>query len=111
MTGALYSLEQIERVRREFSLVAMVAKRLDLKRAGRRWSGLCPFHGEKTPSFTVGEGNSGEFYHCFGCGAHGDLFDWLEHAEGWNFGDAMKRLLGGEAPDARRPMQADQRPP
>jgi hypothetical protein len=110
MTGALYSLEQIERVRREFSLVAMVAKRLDLKRAGRRWSGLCPFHGEKTPSFTVGEGNSGEFYHCFGCGAHGDLFDWLEHAEGWNFGDAMKRLMGGEAPDARRPMQADQRP-
>jgi hypothetical protein len=109
MTGALYSPEQIERVRREFSLIAMVAKRVDLKRAGRRWSGLCPFHGEKSPSFTVGEGDNGEFYHCFGCGAHGDLFDWLEHAEGWSFLDALKRLLGGERPDARHAMQAEQR--
>jgi DNA primase len=111
MTGALYSPEQIERVRREHSLVTMVRKRVELRRAGRRWSGLCPFHGEKTPSFTVGDGTSGEFYHCFGCGAHGDLFDWLEHAEGWSFAQAMQRLIGGEMPDARRPMHAEQRQP
>jgi DNA primase len=83
----------------------MVAKRVELRRAGRRWSGLCPFHGERSASFTVGEGQtSGEFYHCFGCGAHGDLFDWLEHAEGWGFLDAMKRLLGGESPDINGPL-------
>jgi hypothetical protein len=111
MTGALYSQEQIDRVRREHSLVELVRKRAELRRSGQRWKACCPFHTEKTPSFTVGEGTHGEFYHCFGCGAHGDLFKWLEEVEGWKFPEAMKRLLGGEVPDARHPVQVEQRAP
>jgi hypothetical protein len=108
--GSLYSPEQIERVRREQSLVDLVGKRVKLRRAGRRWSGLCPFHKEQTPSFTVGEAKGGgESFHCFGCGAHGDLFDWLEQVEGWPFLEAMKHLLAGEKPDARHPTSPAQR--
>jgi hypothetical protein len=109
MTGGLYSQEQIDRVRREHSLIDLVRKRVDLRRGGQRRKACCPFHSEKTPSFTVGEGTHGEFYHCFGCGAHGDLFRWLEEVEGWKFADAMKRLLDGAVPDARRPMKAEPR--
>lgn len=109
MTAALYSQEQIDRVRREHSLLELVRKRVELRRSGQRWKACCPFHTEKTPSFTVGDGTNSEFYHCFGCGAHGDLFRWLEEVEGWKFPEAMKRLLGGEVPDARRAVQVEQR--
>lgn len=108
--GTQYSTEQIQRVRSSHSLVSLVGKRVKLKRAGRRWSGLCPFHKERTPSFTVGEGREGsEFYHCFGCGSHGDVFEWLEQFEGWSFLEAMKHLLAGEQPDARRAAAPVQR--
>lgn len=97
----------IERAREAQSLVGLVARRVKLRRAGRSWSGLCPFHDEKTPSFTVTDEKG--FYHCFGCGAHGDAIRWLMEAEGRSFVDAVTDLLGGQLPDARAPMQVARR--
>lgn len=98
----------IERARSAQSLVSLVGRRVKLRRAGRGWSGLCPFHDEKTPSFTVSDEKG--FYHCFGCGAHGSAIDWMIDAEGvGGFLEAVKALLGGELPDARAPMKTVQR--
>lgn len=62
----------------------------DLKQNYRRFVGLCPFHGEKTPSFTIFENNH---YKCFGCQAHGDSIDFIQKTRGLNFVDAVKELL------------------
>lgn len=97
----------IERARGAQSLVGLVAKRVKLRRSGRDWAGLCPFHQEKTASFTVSDAKG--FYHCFGCGAHGSAIDWMIEAEGLDFRGAVAALLGGELPDARKPMQPAQR--
>ena len=71
-------------------LVSVIGKRVALKRAGREHSGLCPFHNEKTPSFTVNEEKG--FYHCFGCGAHGSVFDFVMETENLSFPEAVERL-------------------
>lgn len=98
----------VERARSAQSLVGLVARRVKLQRAGRGWKGLCPFHDEKSPSFTVSDEKG--FYHCFGCGAHGSAIDWMIEAEGaGGFREAVQALLGGSLPDARRPMQAERR--
>jgi hypothetical protein len=97
----------IERARSAQSLVGLVARRVQLRRSGRSWSGLCPFHKEKTPSFTVSDERG--FYHCFGCGAHGSAIDWMMNAEGLTFREAVSSLLGGALPDARRPLPVTQR--
>jgi hypothetical protein len=69
-----------EELKASVSLSAIVGRSLPLKRSGREMKGLCPFHKERTPSFTVNDAEG--FYHCFGCGAHGDVFDWLWHKQG-----------------------------
>jgi hypothetical protein len=97
----------IERARGARSLVALVARRVQLRRAGRDWNGLCPFHKERTPSFKVSDEKG--FYHCFGCGAHGSAIDWMMEGEGLDFRGAVASLLGGELPDARKPLQAVER--
>src|SRR5512146_395415 len=61
-----------------------------LKRAGNSYKGLCPFHGEKTPSFVVNRDKG--FFHCFGCGAGGDVFKFLEMHESIGFQDAVRQL-------------------
>lgn len=94
----------IERARGAQSLVSLVARRVKLRRAGRGWNGLCPFHQERTPSFTVSDEKG--FYHCFGCGAHGDAIRWLEEAEGLQFREAVESLLGGSIPSNRRALPA-----
>lgn len=63
---------------------------MKLQRAGREWKACCPFHKEKTPSFTLSDEKG--FYHCFGCGAHGDAIRWLTDARGLPFIDAVKEL-------------------
>lgn len=82
----------IREVRARTNLVALVAAsvRLEVDSRGTRGTALCPFHAEKTPSFTVVRSQG--FYHCFGCSAHGDCFAWLEHAEGYSFPEAVERL-------------------
>lgn len=102
--------QTLERARSARSLVGLVGARVKLRRAGRGWSGLCPFHSEKTPSFTVSDSRG--FYHCFGCGAHGSAIDWIMETQGLAFRDAVEFLLGeavasGEAPIAKRQRQAE----
>ncbi len=71
-------------------LVEIVARRVRLTRRGHEHVGLCPFHGEKTPSFTVSESKG--FYHCFGCQQHGNAIDFVMATEGLEFADAVARL-------------------
>ncbi len=73
-------------------IVEVVGQHVELKKAGSNYKGLCPFHGEKTPSFTVSA--SKQFYHCFGCGAHGTALGFLMEYAGMGFVDAVKDLAG-----------------
>ncbi|HEY6917408.1 MAG TPA: DNA primase, partial [Allosphingosinicella sp.] len=91
-------------------LSSVVSKQVKLLRAGREWKACCPFHKEKTPSFTVNDEKG--FYHCFGCGAHGDAIRFLTDARGLPFMDAVKELAdaaGMEVPaaDPRARERAD----
>ncbi len=79
----------VDEVRDRLRLSQLVARRVKLRRAGQGWSGLCPFHSEKSSSFTVQDAK--QFYHCFGCGAHGDCFDWVQHVDGCDFREAIVR--------------------
>lgn len=72
------------------SLVDAVSKRVDLRKTGRTLTGLCPFHSEKTPSFVVFPENNS--YHCFGCGAHGDIFTFVMRSENLEFVEALRDL-------------------
>jgi DNA primase len=71
-------------------LVAVVGRHVELKKAGINYKGLCPFHGEKSPSFIVSP--SRQTYHCFGCGVHGDAIRFLTEHHGMNFVEAVKDL-------------------
>jgi DNA primase len=72
-----------------------------LIRAGREWKACCPFHNEKTPSFTINDDK--HFYHCFGCGAHGDAIRFLTDHRGLPFMDAVKELAGKAGMDVPAP--------
>ena len=80
----------LDDIRARASLEAIVGRRVRLVRRGRELTGLCPFHQEKTPSFTVSDQKG--FFHCFGCGAHGDVIGFTMRAEGLNFPEAVERL-------------------
>ena len=82
--------EFIEDLRQRVPLSAIIGRRVKLIRKGRRFSGLCPFHSEKTPSFSVVDDDG--FYHCFGCGAHGDAISFLREMDGLEFMEAVERL-------------------
>lgn len=73
-------------------LVDLINVTVPLKRRGRRYIGLCPFHSEKTPSFHVYDNKRKWVYHCFGCGAHGDAIEWLMRQENLTFLEAKKRV-------------------
>lgn len=72
------------------SIVSLVSQSVRLQKKGSTWSGLCPFHSEKSPSFYVNEDRKN--FHCFGCDASGDAIDWLQRMEGLGFIDAVKEL-------------------
>lgn len=82
----------IEELLGRTGLVELIGRRVKLVRRGREHTGLCPFHNEKTPSFTVNEEKG--FYHCFGCGAHGTAIDFLMNTENLPFPEAVERLAG-----------------
>ena len=82
----------LDELRARVGLASIVGKRVRLIRRGREHHGLCPFHKEKTPSFTVNEDKG--FYHCFGCGKHGSAFDFVMETEGLSFPEAVERLAG-----------------
>ncbi len=84
--------EDIQRVREATDIVAVIGEHVQLKRVGRRWQGLCPFHGEKSPSFSV---NAEEgLYYCFGCQAKGDAITFVREIERLDFVGAVERLAG-----------------
>jgi DNA primase len=95
-------------VKERIDLVALVGERVPLKRAGKVYKGLCPFHVEKTPSFQVDPER--RTYHCFGCGEGGDCFIWLEKMENLDRGEAL-RVLAERAgiPLTRRSPEAQER--
>jgi DNA primase len=83
-------------------VLEVVGRQVELKRAGTVHKGLCPFHGEKTPSFTVSP--TRQTYHCFGCGAHGDAIRFLMETQGLGFMDAVRDLaqrVGVAVPDSQ----------
>ncbi len=82
----------LDRLRDQVSIAEVVGRRVRLTRKGREHSGLCPFHNEKTPSFTVSEDKG--FYHCFGCGEHGDVIGFVMKTEGLSFPEAVEKLAG-----------------
>ena len=80
----------LDELRSRISLSGLVSRRVKLERRGREFAGLCPFHHEKTPSFYVVDDK--DFFHCFGCGAHGDAIGFVMRAENLNFLEAVERL-------------------
>jgi DNA primase len=94
--------EIIQQVRDRVDLVELVGRSVSLKRAGRSYKGLCPFHGEKTPSFHVNPDRGS--YYCFGCQEHGDAFSFLMKVENLTFVEAVRSLArdcGIEIPETR----------
>lgn len=87
---ARFTAEFLDAVRDRVPLVDLVGSIVKLKRSGREWTGLCPFHKEKTPSFMV----NAERGHCFGCGWHGGHYDFVMQQYGYDFPDAVRWLAG-----------------
>ncbi|BCJ86207.1 DNA primase [Effusibacillus dendaii] len=80
----------IERIRHHFDIVDVVSEYVELKRSGRSFVGLCPFHSEKTPSFSVSQPK--QLYHCFGCGAGGNVISFIMHIENLSFLESVEHL-------------------
>ena len=95
-----------DELRARITLSTLVQRSVKLTRAGREWKGCCPFHEEKTPSFYVNDQK--QFYHCFGCGAHGDAISWMVDNQGLQFMDAVKELaaMAGMEVPAPDPVMA-----
>jgi DNA primase len=87
---ALISPESLDRVKQTADIVEVVSAHTDLRRQGARWVGLCPFHEERTPSFSVDAQE--KLYHCFGCGVGGDVIKFVEEKEGLGFAEAVELL-------------------
>ena len=85
-----YSDDIIEEVRSKNDIVDVVSQYVKLTRKGSSYFGLCPFHNEKTPSFSVSPGK--QMYYCFGCGAGGNVFNFIMEYENFTFGEALKHL-------------------
>jgi DNA primase len=100
--------EIVDRVRDATDLLALVGSAVKLRKQGSAHVGLCPFHAERSPSFQVVPGRG--FYHCFGCGKHGDAFSWLMEREGMTFPEALEQLAraaGIDLPQRRERPSAE----
>lgn len=104
-------MDFVEQVKSSVDIVKTIGEYVPLKKAGPvRYSGLCPFHSEKTPSFSVHAGH--QFYKCFGCGAGGDVFKFVMEMEGVSFYEALKLLAernGIPVPKKTAPSDPDER--
>jgi len=101
-----FSPQFLDELKTRVGLAAVVSKRVKLTRKGHEHSGLCPFHNEKTPSFTLNEEKG--FYHCFGCQANGSVIDFVMETEGLSFREAVEQLAASagmevpqDSPEAR----------
>ena len=86
----MFAQDKIEELRNRADIVEIVGSHVRLRRAGRNFVGLCPFHNEKTPSFSVNAERG--FFHCFGCGAGGSAFNFIMRVEGLTFPEAVRSL-------------------
>jgi DNA primase len=102
----------LDELRARTSLSALIGRSIKVTKAGREYKACCPFHNEKSPSFTINDEKG--FYHCFGCSAHGDAIRWMTDQRGLSFMDAVKELAaqaGMDVPalDPREARQAQAR--
>jgi len=100
--------ELVQRIKDATDLVALIGQAVKLRKQGAAWVGLCPFHSERSPSFQVLADRG--FYHCFGCGKHGDAFSWIMEREGLTFPETMEQLArsaGIELPKMRERPPAE----
>lgn len=111
--AGLIADETIERIRERVDIVELISSYLPLKRAGGNYQGLCPFHGEKTPSFNVNPAR--QIFHCFGCGVGGNSVSFVMKMEGLSFPEAVRRLgsrvgiiVEEEAPTAEQSQRREQ---
>ena len=86
----MLSDEQIKELRDSIDLSRIISRKVKLQKRGNNFLGLCPFHNEKTPSFNVNDQEG--FYHCFGCGAHGDVISFIRNFEGKSFIEALETI-------------------
>src|SRR5215831_11505480 len=87
----LFPASFIDDLKSRIDIVQIVQERLQLRKAGgASWKGLCPFHGEKTPSFNVHADR--QFFHCFGCSASGDVFEFVKRMDTLTFPDVVRQL-------------------
>lgn len=106
------SPQWLDELRSRITLSTLIGRHVKVQRAGREYKACCPFHNEKTPSFTINDDKG--FYHCFGCGAHGDAIRFMTDHQGLGFMDAVKELaaeagMSVPAPDPRAARQAEAR--
>ena len=97
---AIYTRDSIERLRDAVDVVELVGARTDLRRVGGNWMGLCPFHDERTPSFSVSAEK--KVFYCFGCGESGDAIKFVEATEGLDFPAAVEMLADRYGVELRR---------
>jgi DNA primase len=100
----------LDELRARTSLSTLIGRTIKVTKAGREYKACCPFHNEKTPSLTINDEKG--FYHCFGCGAHGDAIRWMTDQRGLPFMDAVKELalaagMDVPAPDPRAAQKAE----
>ena len=100
---ALYTKDSVDRVKDAVDMVELVSARTDLRRVGMRYTGLCPFHEERTPSFSVSAEN--KLYHCFGCGVSGDAIRFVQDTEGLDFREAVELLADRYGVELRREQE------
>jgi DNA primase len=103
---ARYTKESIERVKDAVDMVQLVGARSDLRRVGTRWVGLCPFHDERTPSFSVNAEH--KLYHCFGCGESGDAIGFVRATEALDFPGAVELLADRYGVELKREAEDPQ---
>src|SRR5947199_65274 len=87
---SLYTKDSIDRLKDSVDMVELVGAKTDLRRVGTRFTGLCPFHDERTPSFSVNAEH--KLFHCFGCGESGDAIRFVQETEGLDFKQAIEAL-------------------
>ena len=91
----------LDQLRTRTTLSTLIGRTVKVVKAGREYKACCPFHGEKTPSFTINDDKG--FYHCFGCGAHGDAIGWLVEQRGLPFMEAVRELADAAGLDVPSP--------
>ena len=101
----MISQESIERVKAEASIVEVVSETVKLRRSGMYYSGLCPFHSERSPSFFVRE--SSNSYHCYGCSASGNVISFVMASRAMTFPDAVEFLAGRYGIELKRERWTD----